>query len=194
MAYCNQTLNGITLDCSHSLGGIKTVYIANYNDVTDIKYNASTGSTTGSTSGATYTGDTITGITMASGAVFKPYQFRKQTGSLTSTLTVDETAGVNYVSTELSLVFTKMETKKRIELSALSVGQLAVIVEDSNGTFWYLGKDDYVSATSGTGQSGVAKGDGNSYNIVLRDESDTYPYEITKEAVEAVIEKTQDKK
>ena len=118
MAYCNQTLNGITLDCSHSLGGIKTVYIANYNDVTDIKYNASTGSTTGSTSGATYTGDTITGITMASGAVFKPYQFRKQTGSLTSTLTVDETAGVNYVSTELSLVFTKMETKKRIELSA----------------------------------------------------------------------------
>ena len=194
MAYCIQTLKGITLDCSHSLGGIKTVYIANYNDVTDIKYNASTGSTTGSTSGATYTGDTITGITMASGTTFKPYQFRKQTGSMTSTLTVDETAGVNYVSTELSLVFTKMETKKRIELSALSVGQLAVIVEDSNGTFWYLGKDDYVSATSGTGQSGVAKGDGNSYNIVLRDESDTYPYEITKEAVEAVIEKTQDKK
>ena len=194
MAYCIQTLKGITLDCSHSLGGIKTVYIANYNDVTDIKYNASTGTTTGSTSGATYTGDTITGITMASGTTFKPYQFRKQTGSMTSTLTVDETAGVNYVSTELSLVFTKMETKKRIELSALSVGQLAVIVEDSNGTFWYLGKDDYVSATSGTGQSGVAKGDGNSYNIVLRDESDTYPYEITKEAVEAVIEKTQDKK
>ena len=194
MAYCIQTLKGITLDCSHSLGGIKTVYIANYNDVTDIKYNASTGSTTGSTSGATYTGDTITGITMASGTTFKPYQFRKQTGSMTSTLTVDETAGVNYVSTELSLVFTKMETKKRLELSALSVGQLAVIVEDSNGTFWYLGKDDYVSATAGGGQTGTAKGDGNNYTLTLRDESDTYPYEITKEAVDAVVEKTQDKK
>ena len=194
MAYCIQTLKGITLDCSHSLGGIKTAYIANYNDVTDIEYNASTGSTSGSTSGATYTGDTITGITMASGAKFKPYQFRKQTGSMTSTLTVDETAGVNYVSTELSLVFTKMETKKRLELSALSVGQLAVIVEDSNGTFWYLGKDDYVSATAGGAQTGTAKGDGNNYTLTLRDESDTYPYEITKEAVESVIEKTQDKK
>ena len=201
MAYCYQTLKGITLDCSHSLGGIKTVYIANYNDVTDIKYNASTGSTTGSTSGVTgsttgvtYTGDTITGITMAASAKFKPYQFRKQTGSMVSTLTVDETAGVNYVSTELSLVFTKMETKKRIELSALSVGQLAVIVEDSNGTFWYLGKDDYVSVSAGGGQTGTAKGDGNNYTLTLRDESDTYPYEITKEAVEAVIEKTQDKK
>ena len=194
MAYCNQTLNGIRLDCSHSLGGIKTVYIANYNDVTDIEYNASTGTTTGSTSGETYTGDTITGITMAASAKFKPYQFRKQTGSMTSTLTVDETAGVNYVSTELSLVFTKMETKKRIELSALSIGQLAVIVEDSNGTFWYLGKDDYVSVSAGGGQTGTAKGDGNNYTLTLRDESDTYPYEITKEAVEAVIDKSQDKK
>lgn len=194
MAYCNQTLSGIRLDCSHSLGGIKTVYIANYNDVTDIEYNASTGTTTGSTSGETYTGDTITGITMAASAKFKPYQFRKQTGSMTSTLTVDETAGVNYVSTELSLVFTKMETKKRIELSALSIGQLAVIVEDSNGTFWYLGKDDYVSVSAGGGQTGTAKGDGNNYTLTLRDESDTYPYEITKEAVEAVIDKSQDKK
>lgn len=193
MAYCHQTLSGIRLDCSHSLGGIKTVYIANYDDVTDIKYNASTG-TTGSTSGVTSTGDTITGITMTSGTFFQPYQFRKQTGSMTSTLTVDETAGVNYVSTELSLVFTKMETKKRIELSALSVGQLAVIVEDSNGTFWYLGKDDYVSVSAGGGQTGTAKGDGNNYTLTLKDESDTYPYEVTKEAVESVVKKTQDKK
>ena len=193
MAYCHQTLSGIRLDCSHSLGGIKTVYIANYDDVTDLSYNASTG-TTGSTSGVTSTGDTITGITMASGTYFQPYQFRKQTGSMTSTLTVDETAGVNYVSTELSLVFTKMETKKRIELSALSVGQLAVIVEDSNGTYWYLGKDDYVSVSAGGGQTGTAKGDGNNYTLTLKDESDTYPYEVTKEAVEAVVKKTQDKK
>lgn len=188
MAYCIQTLKGIKLDCSHSLGGIKTVYIANYNDVTDIEYNASSGNT-GSTTGVTFTGDTITGLTMASGATFQPYQFRKQTGSMTSTLTVDETAGVNYVSTELSLVFTKMETAKRIELSALSIGQLAVIVEDSNGTFWYLGKDDYVSVSAGGGQTGTAKGDGNNYTLTLRDESDTYPYEITKEAVEKVIKK-----
>lgn len=175
MAYCNQTLNGIILDCSNSLGGIKTIYIANYGDVTDVAVDAENGE--------------ITGLTMADSAVFKPYQFRKQTGSLTSTLTVDETAGVNYVSTELSLVFTKMETAKRIELSALSIGQLAVIVEDSNGKYWYLGKDDYVSATAGGGQTGVAKGDGNNYTLTLKDESDTYPYEIQKAAVEAVIQK-----
>ena len=175
MAYCNQTLSGITLDCSHSLGGIKTVYIANYGDVESVIVDEASG--------------TISGLTMATGATFQPYQFRKQTGAMTSTLTVDETAGVNYVSTELSLVFTKMETAKRIELSALSIGQLAVIVEDSNGVFWYLGKDDYVSATAGGAQTGTAKGDGNNYTLTLRDESDTYPYEITKDAVQKVIKK-----
>lgn len=175
MAYCNQTLNGITLDCSHSLGGIKTAYIANYGDVESVSADTSSGK--------------IVSVTMAASAKFKPYQFRKQTGSLTSTLTVDETAGVNYVSTELSLVFTKMETAKRLELSALSIGQLAVIVEDSNGTFWYLGKDDYVSATAGGAQTGTAKGDGNNYTLTLRDESDTYPFEIDKSAVESIIEK-----
>ena len=60
-------------------------------------------------------------------------------------------------------------------------------MEDSNGIFWYLGKDDYVSATAGGGQTGTAKGDGNNYTLTLKDESDTYPYEITKDAVEAVI-------
>ena len=175
MAYCNQTLNGITLDCSHSLGGIKTVFIANYGDVESVSADTSSGK--------------IVSVTMAASAKFKPYQFRKQTGSLTSTLTVDETAGVNYVSTELSLVFTKMETAKRLELSALSIGQLAVIVEDSNGTFWFLGKDDYVSATAGGAQTGVAKGDGNNYTLTLRDESDTYPFEIEKSAVDSIIEK-----
>lgn len=173
MAYCNQTLAGITLDCTNSLGGIKTVYIANYGDVD--------GQPTVSEDGM------ITGITMSGDTKFKPYQFRKQTGSMTSTLTVDETAGVNYVSTELSLVFTKMETAKRVEMSALAIGQLAVIVEDSNNKYWYLGYDDYVSATAGGGNTGTAKGDGNNYTLTLRDESDTYPYEITKEAVDAVI-------
>lgn len=175
MAYCNQTLNGITLDCSHSLGGIKTAYIANYGDVESVSADTASGK--------------IVSVTMAASKKFKPYQFRKQTGSMTSTLTVDETAGVNYVSTELSLVFTKMETAKRLELSALSIGQLAVIVEDSNGTFWYLGKDDYVSATAGGAQTGTAKGDGNNYTLTLRDESDTYPFEIDKSAVDSIIEK-----
>lgn len=172
MAYCNQTLAGIQLDCSTSLGGIKRVYIANYNEVAEV----------------TETEGKISGITMVDGKKFKKYQFRKQTGSMNSTLTVDETAGINYVSTEVSLVFTKMETAKRIEMSALAIGQLVVIVEDSNGMFWYLGYDDYVSASNGGANTGTAKGDQNAYTLTLKDESDTFPFEVEASAVAAVTE------
>lgn len=175
MAYCNQTLAGIQLDCTNSLGGIKSVYIANYGDV----------------DGKPVVGEDgmISDITMVDGATFKPYQFRKQTGSMTSTLNVDETAGINYVATELSLVFTKMETKKRLEMAALAIGQLVVIVEDSNGKFWYLGYDDYVSSSAGGANTGTAKGDQNAYTLTLSDESTSYPYEVTKDAVDKVIMK-----
>lgn len=174
MAYCNQTLAGISLDCTNSLGGIKTVYIANYGDVTEVEIDEASGQ--------------ITGVTMSGETKFKPYQFRKQTGSMTSTLNVDETAGINYVSTELSLVFTKMETAKRLEMTALAKAQLAVIVKDSNNKYWYLGKDDYVSSTAGSGNTGTAKGDSNNYSLTLTDESDTYPFEITEAAVLKVVE------
>ena len=156
---CTQVLAGITLDCASSVGGIKEVYIANYDDIDLV----------------TVADDKVTQITMKENAKFKKYQFRKQTGSMTSTLNVDEVAGINYVSTELSLVFTKMETSKRIEIAALSIGQLAVIVKDGNDKYWYLGYNDYVSAVNGGGATGTAKGDSNNYSITLKDESDSYP-------------------
>lgn len=168
---CLITLNGITLDCQPSLGGIKRVWITQYSDVKSVVVGAD---------------NMIESITLATEAEWYEYQFRKATGSLTSTLNVDESAGVNYVSNELSLVFTKMETAKRIEIAALSIGQLAVVVEDSNGHYWFLGKDDYVSASAGTGITGTAKGDQNAYTLTLSTDSDSYPYELSSEAIAAI--------
>lgn len=178
MSYCNQTLAGIPFECEPSLGGIKEVFIARYDDVN--------GKPSLSQSGDSK--DVITAITMNSGATFKGYSFRKGTSSMTSTLNVDETAGINYVSTELSLVFTKMDTAKRIEMSALALGRLAVIVKDANNKYWYLGYDDYVSASAGGGATGTAKGDQNAYTLTLKDESDTYPFEVAENVISTVTE------
>lgn len=169
---CLITLNGITLDCQPSLGGIKRVWITQYSDVKSVVVGED---------------NMIESITLAAEARWYEYQFRKATGSLTSTLNVDESAGVNYVSNELALVFTKMETAKRIEIAALSIGQLAVVVEDSNGHYWFLGKDDYVSASAGTGVTGTAKGDQNAYTLTLSTDSDSYPYELSAEAIQSVV-------
>lgn len=170
---CLITIAGITLDCESSLGGIKQVWITQYDNVKSVTVDDKT--------------NQISAITLEEDAKWYNYQFRKGTGSLTSTLNVDETAGTNYVSNELALVFTKMETKKRIEIAALSIGQLVVVVEDSNGKYWFLGKDDYVSASAGTGVTGTAKGDQNAYTLTLATDSESYPYELSAEAIQSVV-------
>lgn len=161
---CTQVLNGIAVDCEHSIGGIRVVYIANYDDVAEIEV----------------TDGQVTGITMAESAKFKTYNFRRNTANMTSTLNVDTTNG-NTVSTDVVLSFLRQETQKRIEISALSIGELCMIVLDANGRYWYLGKDMPVMASAGGAESGTTYTDGNRYTITLQDNSMDYPYEVKVE-------------
>lgn len=158
---CTQILNGIQVDCEPSMGGLKVVYIANHSDITDY----------------TVTDGQITSITMASGKTFHTYSFRRNTASMTSTLSVDPANGTS-VATDVALSFLKQDTQKRIEISALSIGELAMIVEDANGRYWFLGKDMPVMASAGGGESGVNYTDGNKYTITLQDNSKDYPFEV----------------
>ena len=87
--------------------------------------------------------------------------------------------GVNYVSTELNLVFTRQETAKRVEMSALLLNDVACLVVDSNNKVWVMGLESPVNATAATAESGVAASDGNKYTITLTDESSTFMYEYT---------------
>ena len=158
---CVQTLKGLALDCSHSMGGIKSVYIANYADVTDVKV----------------TDGEVTSITMNGTSKFRQYNFRRNTASMTSTLNVDQNNG-NTVSTDVVLSFLKQETAKRIEISALSIGELVAIVVDANDKYWYLGRELPVMASAGGGESGTNFTDGNRYTITLQDNGSDYPYEV----------------
>lgn len=170
---CSQVLNGIAADCQTNVGGVREVYIANYGDVTTIEVDD--------------TSNMIKTITMADTAKFKKYAFKKNTSSMTSTLNVDPANGVNFVQTDLSLVFAKQETVKRMEIAKLSLGELRVIVLDANGKYWFLGQEEFVSATAGTAETGVNRTDGNKYTITLTDYSSSYPYEVTPTIVADLI-------
>ena len=158
------TLKGITNDCSTSKGGIREIYIADW--AKDIF-----------TVGAS--DNTVTAL--KADAQFYKYYIKRNTSSFTSTATIDLANGVNYVSTELTLVFSKMETSKRVEMSALLLNDVAVIVVDSNNKAWCLGLNNPVNATAGTGESGTSATDGNKYTLTLTDESDTFPFEFSGE-------------
>ena len=163
----NQTIAGLCKDCEGSLGGIVTVYLANYEE------NIFT-----VTSGAV--------SAVKSAVTFYEYQFRKNTGSMTSTLNIDPANGVNFVSTDLNLIFSRMETKKRIEMAALSVGQLAGIVKDANGKYYALGVSEPLEASAGDGQTGTARTDGNRYSITLTDNQESFPPLIPDSVMETV--------
>ena len=170
---CSQLLNGIAADCQTNVGGVREVYIANYSDVTTIEVDE--------------VSNMIKTITMTDTAKFKKYAFKKNTSSMTSTLNVDPANGVNFVQTDLSLVFAKQETVKRMEVAKLSLGELRVIVLDANGKYWFLGQEEFVSATAGTAETGTNRTDGNRYSITLTDYSSSYPYEVTPTIIADLI-------
>ena len=159
---CNQTLNGIVRDCSPSLGGIREVYLANKSDVASV----------------TLSQGKITAISMEASGKFHKYAFSRETGSLTSTYTIDPASGVRFVTSDLVLQFNRMETTKRIEITALAQAELVGIVKDANGIYHYLGYEEALEASAGDGQTGSARSDANRYTITLQDISSEMPYEV----------------
>lgn len=153
------------------MGGIVEALIANKDSVT----------------GISLTSDMVSEITMASSEKFKRYAFPRNTGSLTSNYTIDPATGVRYVVSDLVLMFNRMETAKRIEISALAQNDLVVIVKDANGKYWLLGKDEPVNATAGDGITGTARADRNGYSITLQDNSLEMPYEVDPSIIAALI-------
>lgn len=156
------TISKFTFDvCESSLGGIRTVYLANWKEDAAL---ASEGEITGFTSGITW----------------YEYGFRKNTGSMTHTLNVADD-GSNNVTTVLSLVFGKMDTQKRIAMSALANADIMAIVVDNNGERTFLGKDCPVNVSNGTGETGTNRSDANRFTMELTDDSKEYPLHLASD-------------
>lgn len=169
---CSVTLAGIASDCLSNKGGVKAVYLANKSDVTSVDVSE----------------NVITAITMTASAKFKKYDFRKDSATMTSTLTVGDNGGSNYISTVLSMSFNRMEAAKRLEMNAMAMGELVALVEDRNGTVFYLGYNDAVKASNGTGETGDVRTAVNQYTIELTDESSDFPYTVAPDVIAKVTE------
>lgn len=163
-------LANIAKDCNANLGGIKKVYLALWS--ADIF-----------TTSASTDGDKVVGVD--SGATWYEYNFRKNTGSYESTQTVSD-SGNNYFTNTLTMVFSRMETKKRTAVQALSVGEVAGIIEDCNGKFWAFGQNEAGVTSGNSGATGTQKSDTNAYTVVLVDESLELPYEVEASVVEGL--------
>lgn len=162
------SLTGMTRDCDTNVGGIRKAWIACADRIKS----------------TTVVDGVIKTIEADSGA-FHEYEFRKQTGSVTTTFTKDDAAGSFYYESAIVFQFSKMETDKRLEISQLAVSDLVMVILDNNGKYWYFGYDEYVTLTDGTAQTGATFADLNGYTLTFTDFSQDLPYPVA----EGVIEK-----
>ena len=153
------------------MGGITEVMLANKEDVQAVEL----------------TEEMISAITMASSAKFTKFQFPRNTGSMSSNYTIDPTTGVRFVTTDLVMLFNRMDTQKRVAIKALAENELVGIVKDANGKYWYLGHDEPLTATAGDGLTGTARADRNGYSITLQDNSHGMPYEVSPDIIAALV-------
>ena len=158
--------NGIGLGCLDSTGGVKAVFVANFN-----------------TTGTTFTEDAnqiITGVT--SSETFYQYRFRKQTSSFTEESTLSVENGTNFYVPTVSMVFQKLETSKRNALLLLAKADTHVIVQTQNDDYWVVGKVNAMNLTTTSVATGQAFGDLNGYTIALTGAEPALAQEMTAAA------------
>ena len=170
MANCGSvTLSAIDARCETSFGGINRVLVALRDDVTVTKDNTG-----------------ITAITLAQSKNFVEWQFRKNTGSLTSTVTSDTAIGNTFATTEVTLQFTKAEATKRLAIQSAINASSVVIVEDMYGQYIYLGLENEVVVSAATMVTGTAAADLNGFTLTFQDIATQLPYFVEASVVEGL--------
>lgn len=147
---CNLT-DGILLGCRDNVGGLKSMWITDWCNIASI---------------TSSTGDTITQI--SGSGEFYCFQLIRTSSQHTETVNASLENGTIFYQGETVVYFSKLEQSKRNILKTLGQSQrLAVVVEDNNGSFFFLGQTYGAYVTAGTSVTGKALGDQNGYNLTL---------------------------
>ena len=172
---CTMILKAIPYDCAGNLSGIKELWVNDYNNIDDV------------------TPDASGFVTATADTKFVRVEFAKNTASMTSTLTKNESQGTKYYNTELVANFNKLEAEKNTlfsgagEDAGLDGGQLTFIVVDKNGKKWLLGAENYATTTALTAQTGSDPDSGNFYTLTVTEQAGRLPYEISDATYNTLI-------
>jgi hypothetical protein len=142
---CDLT-SGRLWQCKEQVGGINTVYFADFGDLSGL---------------------TVTDGAIASGALtgktLYQYQLPDYTGNLTETLTASAESGSIFYEQVLEITLHKLRALDSDEIKLLAKGRPHIIVKDNNDNLLLLGKIKGMNVTTVAGQSGTAAGDMSGY-------------------------------
>ena len=164
---------GIAKGCKTGIGGTKRFLLTNKSNV------------------LTYTEGTegyLTGITLSAGTHFYEFVTSKFSSSWSDNpLPVANNSGTAYQPT-VTMNFAKNESTKRNAVKLLGQAELVCIVQNADGTYWYLGATNGLElAAGGAYTSGVAITDANQWTIVLQGGEPEPAFQIDSAIITALL-------
>ena len=142
--------SGFLLECNEGVGGVKEVFFCNWEDFQ---------------SGITLdVNGIIDGLPTAT--IFR-YQPNRNTGALTVVPTANLENGTLFYDQTVELTLGKLSNDKKKELENMSKAKLAVFIRLYDDQVLMVGRTDGAFLTTGSYQSGKAKGDLNGYQITV---------------------------
>lgn len=139
---------GRSLPCKSAVGGLKTVYFADY----------------GTLGTATISAGEITAV--AGSPTW--YQFDiKGNSSLETAINSSRENGTTFYTQTLSLTLTFLDKATQEEIKLLAAARPHIAIEDYNGNFFLVGLEHGAEVTGGTVVSGAAMGDLSGFTLTF---------------------------
>lgn len=149
---CVSFSGGIAKDCENNIGGLTKLYITDFDNIV----------------GLTSTGGTVSSITLATASNFYEFEFNRNSATFTEDLVKSVEAGSALFEQTITVTIPRRDVVKRNTLALLTQRDLAVIIKDSNGLYWYPGEVEGMYLSESTSTSGTAKADGSNYVLTLK--------------------------
>lgn len=140
--------NGRSLPCKDSVGGLKAIYMVDYDSLT--------------VSEAISSGE----ITLPVATDFFEYEI-KGNSSLETTINSSRENGTTFFESALNVTFTYLDAATQAEITKIAKARPHVVVEDYNGNYFLLGHKHGCEVTGGTTVTGAAMGDLSGFTLVL---------------------------
>ena len=138
--------------CKDAVGGLKNIYLINYEDMASFTVDAD---------------DQVTaGVPVTGQPNIYKYEL-KGSNVLDQTVTSSRANGTTFVSQSLTVVLKKQDYTTHKQVKFLAYGRPFVLVEDYNGNYNLMGIEHGCELTTNTISSGTAMGDLNGYTINL---------------------------
>lgn len=154
---------GYSLGCRDAAGGIKSVYIIEFDNV----------------SGITQSAGTATVISKSNNARFWKFNLQRAVSEWNEEYNDSAENGTSFHKQTLSIALNKMQAATSQQIKLLAQNRLLAVVETVAGAYWLLGETNGLERSGGKAGSGKAFGDRNGYEINFETEQILPAIEVT---------------